>query len=317
MTRARWRYVLGAGGAAILLGYCALMIYGLAMPTQWSTDIYAGGLIHGTNHLIEAPFPAFANLDVFDLNARLVGNHYYLLGSDPAGRDLVALIARGSIPSLTLVALVVFARTVLGTGAGFLMGQGSGLVRLLSRGVGDWMIGFPYLALAILVIDALTPQNRVFAFVVAMGLVGWRDMAEVVAERIAYVQTQPFALGARALGTSGLRFFHLHVVPHLRPALAVEVVLQCSAVLVLLAELGYLQVYIGSVFRLEVTGIGASATPIPIQPELGQLLSNSRMYLLYREMSAFLVPAMAIAVLALAFELIGTAIKGRWRFAAR
>lgn len=313
--QARWRYLLGIGGAGILLVYGGLLVYGLAMPAQWSTDIYAGGWIHGTNRLIEAPFPPFTNLDVFDLNAHPVGTHYYLLGSDPAGRDLLAQIARGSIPSLLLVALVVIARTLIGTAAGFLMGQGSGIVRLLSRGIGDWMIGFPYLALAILVIDVLTPQDRVFAFVVAMGLVGWRDMAEVVAERIDHVRAQPFALGAAALGTSGVRFFQLHVIPHLRPALAVEIVLQCSAVLVLLAELGYLQVYIGSVFRLDVTG--AASTPVLNQPELGQLLSNSRMYLLYREIAPFLVPAMAIAVLALGFELIGTAMRGRWRFASR
>lgn len=313
--QAWWRYVLGAGGAGILLAYGALMIYGLAMPTQWSTNIYAGGWIHGTNRLTEAPFPVFTNLDVFDLNAHPVGTHFYLLGSDPGGRDLLALIARGSIPSLLLVVLVVVARTAIGTAAGFLMGQGSGMVRLLSRGIGDWMIGFPYLALAILVIDVLTPKDRVFAFVVAMGLVGWRDMAEVVAERIDYVRAQPFALGATALGTHGLRFFQVHVIPHLRPAFAVEVVLQCSAVLVLLAELGYLQVYIGSVFQLEVTG--SSSIPVVTQPELGQLLSNSRMYLLYREMAAFLVPALAVAVLALAFELMGTALKGRWRFASR
>lgn len=314
-SRAWWRYGLGAGGAGILAMYGALMIYGLALPAQWSTDVYAGGLIHGTNRLLLAPFPAFSNLDVFDLNAHVVGSHYYLLGSDPGGRDLVALIARGSVPSLLVVALVVLARTAIGLAAGFLMGQGSGIVRLLSRGIGDWMIGFPYLALAILVIDVLTPQNRVFAFVIAMGLVGWRDLAEVVAERIEYVRAQPFALGATALGTGGVRFFQLHVYPHLRPALAVEVVLQCSAVLVLLAELGYLQVYMGSVLRLEVTG--SAVIPVLNQPELGQLLSNSRMYLLYRQMSAFLVPAMAIAVLALAFELIGTAMKGRWRFASR
>jgi ABC-type dipeptide/oligopeptide/nickel transport system permease subunit len=146
-----------------------------------------------------------------------------------------------------------------------------------------------------------------------MGLIGWRDIAEVVAERIEYVRSQPFAVAAEVLGTRGLRFFQLHVVPFLRPALAVEVVLQCSAVLVLLAELGYLQVYLGPVIRLQEQG--ANSIPLLTQPELGQLLANSRMYLLYREIATFLVPALAIAVLALGFELVGTALKGRWRFA--
>jgi len=92
-------------------------------------------------------------------------------------------------------------------------------------------------------------------------------------------------------------------------------VLQCSAVLVVLAELGYLQVYIGPVIRL--TQPGANSIALLTQPELGQLLANSRMYLLYRELAPFLVPALAIAILALGFELVGTALKGRWRFAGR
>jgi peptide/nickel transport system permease protein len=307
------RYLLATIGVAILLGYGVLVAIGLAEPSQWSTGVYAGGLVHGTTHVELPPFPVMANLDVFDMNARSSGSHLYLLGSDPGGRDLLALIARGSLPSLLLVVLVVVTRAVVGTIAGVLMGLGSGTVRLLSRGIGDWMVGFPYLGLAILLIDVLTPRGRVLAFVVAMSLIGWRDMAEVVAERIEYVRTQPFAMGAAALGTGRLRFFQLHVIPHLRPAFVVEVVLQCSAVLVVLAELGYLQVYIGPVIRL--TQPGANSIALLTQPELGQLLANSRMYLLYRELAPFLVPALAIAVLALGFELIGTALKGRWRFA--
>lgn len=310
-----WRYTLAAGGGGILLTYAVLVVVGLREPIRWSRDVYAGGFIHGTKQLIQPPFPPFANLDVFDINASMVGNHYYLLGSDPGGRDLLALIARGSLPSLLLVGLVVTTRMAIGTAAGFLMAQDIGIVRAASRGLSDWLVGLPYLGLAILIVDILSSEGRVFAFVVAMGLVGWRDIAELVADRIDYVHSQPYALGAAALGTGSLRFFQLHVVPHLRPVFVIEVVLQCSAVLVLLAELGYLQVYIGSVVHLEVTG--ASSIPVINQPELGQLLSNSRMYLLYRQMAPFVVPALAIAVLALGFELIGTAMRGRWRFTPR
>jgi len=304
---------MGGTGVAILIGYGVLVVLGLAEPHQWSSGIFAGGVTHGSNQLEQPPFPVLANLDVFDMNAHNSGNHFFLLGSDPGGRDLLALIAQGSLPSLMLVAMAVAIRTVVGTAAGLLMGLGSSFVRTVSRGAGDWMVGFPYLALAILVIDVLAPGGRISAFAIAMGLVGWRDMAEVVAERIEYVRSQPFAMGAAALGTSGLRFFQLHVMPHLRPALVVEVVLQCSAVLVLLAELAYLQVFLGPVIRL--TEAGSNSIPLLGQPELGQLLSNSRTYLLYHQWSPFLVPALAIAALALGFELVGTALRGRWRFA--
>jgi len=58
--------------------------------------------------------------------------------------------------------------------------------------------------------------------VVGMALVGWRDIAELVAERVEHVRSQSFAVAARALGTDAIRFFRLHVIPFLRPAIGVE-----------------------------------------------------------------------------------------------
>jgi ABC-type dipeptide/oligopeptide/nickel transport system permease subunit len=310
-----WRRALGGLGFLILAACAALLVIGLQESPQWTTQVYVGGYVHGTQHLLLAPFPILTSLDVFDLSAQSQGTHLYLLGSDPGGRDLLGLVARGSLPSLALVAVVVAGRLALGLLAGLLMALGVKPVRTLSRGIGDWLVGFPYLALAIVLIDALAVHGRTFAFVVALCMVGWRDIAELVAERIEHVQSQPYALASTALGTRAPRFFQLHVLPHLRPALGVELVLQCSAVLVLLAELGYLQVYLGPALRL--TQVGGNSLPLISSPELGQLLANSRMYLLYREAAPFLVPALSIAVLALGFELMGTALRGRWRFAAR
>src|SRR4029077_6816547 len=82
---------------------------------------------------------------------------------------------------------------------------------------------------------------RLFGFIVAIAIVGWRDIAEVVAVRVEWVRLQPFALGAKAVGSQGFGLFRRHVWPYLRPALTVELSYQASAVLVLLAEVGFLQ----------------------------------------------------------------------------
>ncbi|HEY8953427.1 MAG TPA: hypothetical protein VIP78_12810 [Candidatus Dormibacteraeota bacterium] len=311
--RSRWRGLVGIGGFGLLASQLALFIYGLTVPVKWYTGIYVGGFVHGTGQIRTAPFGIFSNLDVFTLDATSAGSHFYLLGSDPGGRDLLALVAHGAIPSLELVAIVVAARLAVGLLAGLAMGLGSRLVAGISDGIGSWIIGFPYLALAIIVIETLAPRGREFAFIVGMAIVGWRDIAVLVAERVEFVRTQPFSTAAESLGTRGLRFFQLHVVPFLRPVLTIEVAFQASAVLVLLAELGYLQVYIGPVIRL--TQEGANSIPLITQPELGQLLAESRRYILYRQMEPVLVPAAAVVSLALAFELVGTALRGRWRFA--
>jgi ABC-type dipeptide/oligopeptide/nickel transport system permease subunit len=315
VTYGAWPLAAGLAGVAILAFSASLLAYGLAQPLTWSTGTFAGGVLPG-GEVVRPPFGALTQVKLFDAAVQPKGAHFYLLGSDAGGRDLVALAARGALPSLLLVAIVVLARLLVGLVAGVSMTLGAGWMRAVARAAGGWTAGFPYLALAIVVIQGLSPQNRLFAFVVGMAAVGWRDIAEVVADRVEHVLAQPYATAARSLGTEGWRFLRLHVWPHLRPALAVELQFQAGAVLVLLAELGYLQVFLGPIIQLQDTGVGGGAITTNVlvtQPELGQLLANARISILYRDLGSVIVPALAITVLALAFELLGAATRGRTR----
>lgn len=313
----RRRWLAAAAGSILVLAFAALLAIGLTEPLRWSTTLWAGGFRHGS--LVQPPFPLLSRLDVFDVDAHSGGNHLFLLGSDAGGRDLLGLVARGAVPSLGIVALVVAVRLVVGLLAGLAIGLGSRTVRTISRGMGRWVVGFPYLALAVIMIQALGGGSRLLAFAVGMAVVGWRDIAEVVAQRIEYVRGQPFTDAARVLGTGSLTFFRLHVLPFVRGPLAVEIPFQASAVLVLLAELGYLQIYLSGAIRLfDVGNNGAPfvANVLVQNPELGELLAGTRSYILSGQLEPAVVPAVAIAVMALAFELVGIALRGRVRFMA-
>lgn len=300
---------LGGVGLVLLFGLGALTVLGLRISPKWWFPTYAGGFVHGTDVIKVPPFPPLSQLDIFNSDVQNVGTHYYLLGSDGGGRDLLGLTANAVLPSLELVAGVVAVRLAIGIAAGLAMSEGIAPVRLLSRGMGRWISGFPYLMLAIVLIDATTPAGRWVAFIAGMALIGWRDIAETVASRIEHVRTQPFALGAQALGTGPLMFFRLHVLPYLRPALAVEIPFQASSVLVLLAELGYLGVFIGGATVIPEDGVPGYT--VITQPELGQLLAGARIYIERHELGPVLVPAVAIAAAAFAFELIGIALRAR------
>lgn len=317
MTNLRWRqWTLGVAAGALFTVLALLFVYGWLMPAKWYTGVFAGGWVSPSSDpvIVQPPFGLFSHLSVFTVSTQPAGDHFYVLGSDPAGRDLLGLVAHGAVPSLELVAVVVFARILVGACFGMAMGFGSRVAASIAEAVGGWIVGFPYLALAIVIIDSLEPRGKVIAFIVGMTMVGWRDIAVQVAERIEHVLSQSFAEAARSLGTGYVQFFRLHVVPFLRPMLAVEVAFQASATLVLLAELAYLQVFIGPIVRLSY-GPGDNTLPLLVSPELGQMLANTRRYLLYHEMAPVLVPAFAVVALALSFELMGTALRGRSRFA--
>jgi ABC-type dipeptide/oligopeptide/nickel transport system permease subunit len=296
-------------------------VLGLQVSSHWLTVVVVIGRGHGTENFVVPPFSPLSNMDLYGHGGTVIGTHFFLLGSDAAGRDMLGLLARGALPSLSLVACGVVGRLLVGFVAGVCMALGSTSVRALSRGMGRWVAGFPYLALAIVLVQALSPRSRYVAFVVALAAVGWRDIAEVTAHHVETVLAQPYALAARALGTEGLRFFRRHVIPNLRPALAIEIPFQASAVLVLLGELGYLNVFLGGVTILTEAG---ARTPSQVayrlgtSPELGQLLSDARTYILRDQWVPVLVPAITIALLALTFELVGVILgSGRDRSRSR
>lgn len=309
-TRGRaWLRILPS--VALFCLIATLLILGLEESSTWTTDVLIIGKTPAGESVLP-PFPPLTSIDVYSRNGGIFVHHVYLLGSDGGGRDLLALLARGSLPSSVLIACALLGRLVIGIAAGIAMGLGSTIVRTVSRGMGRWIAGFPYLALAIVLVQALSPNpshRTLVGLAAGMAMVGWRDVAELTAERIGSVLVEPYALAAEALGTQGVRFFRRHVMPHLRPALFIEIPLQASSVLVLLGELGYLGFYLGG--NPLIWGDDSGGYRLVDRPELGQILSGARDYVLRDQWVPVLVPALALAAIALAFELFGHAMRAR------
>jgi peptide/nickel transport system permease protein len=312
-----------AAGTLVLLALGAALIAGLQIPERYVVGIYELGRAPAGRTYQVPPFKPGSNLLLYASGGgRESGVHYYALGSDAGGRDLVGLLARGALPSLELVAAALVGRFLVGIAAGIAMGLGVGFVSTLSRSMGRWFAGFPYLAFAIIVIQALSSHDRFGAFAVAMAAVGWRDVAELTAEQVEHVRSQSYAEAAKALGTDGIRFFSRHVMPHLRPVLVTEMAFQASSVLVLLAELGYLQVYVGAHFTALYAQSGGGRGPLTVAyrlapPEIGGMLADARNYILLEQWVPVLVPAVAVGLLALAFELYGWALRTRSQYRRR
>ncbi|TMC13770.1 MAG: ABC transporter permease subunit [Chloroflexi bacterium] len=300
----KWvRAVLPFVPCALLFGALAALLWiGLSQPVRWAERRYILGYLSGSGQEVAPAYAPLSRVDVFEQgsNVRYDG-HLYVIGSDAGGRDLLVLIAHGAVLSLEVVLLVVVLRLLIGIAAGVAMGLGSRRVQTFTTLISRWIAGFPYLVLAIVLITALSGWSRFWAFAIAMAMVGWRDIAQLTAERVEAILAQPYAEAARALGGSRFGIFRRHVIPHLRPVLLVETSFQFSAVLVLLGELGYLRFFLGQPFSF-------NQILLP-QPELGALLAIARDYIISQQWAPVLAPAGAIALLALAFELLGLALR--------
>ena len=201
-------------------------------------------------------------------------------GSDVVGRDIQALILAGARQTLSLALFATLARIALGVAMGMAAGwwHGRWIDRLVGELISIWA-AFPVTIFSMLIILALGIQKGMSVFVIAICVVGWGEVAQYVRGVIIAEKPRLYLEAARSLGARTGELIGRHILPQLVPVITVLMVLEMGSVLLLLAELGFLNIFLGGGFRV-VVGEGAGMVPIYYYysdvPEWGALLANIR-----------------------------------------
>ncbi len=229
-------------------------------------------------------------------------------GTDALGRDLMSLILVGAQQTLLLASVAVAARIAVGTLLGAMAGwwRGSFLDRAIV-GVAEVITPFPMLLLAMLVILAVGIRQGSLPFVVGLCVVGWGEVAQFVRAEVAALRSRPFVESARAVGARSSRVIAAHLLPHLTPSLTALVAIEFSSVLMLLAELGFLGIFLGGGAYMEVEMFSAPVHYSDV-PEWGALLATFRQSARARPWLG-IYPSLAILFSALGFHLLGEGIR--------
>ncbi|SFR00431.1 ABC transporter permease [Poseidonocella sedimentorum] len=213
----------------------------------------------------------------------------FLMGTDLLGRDLFSRMLYGAQTSLIIgvvangVALVI--GTLVGVLAGFLRGWiGAVLMRFT-----DLMMAFPALLLAICLAAIFQPSLWIVAMVIA--LVNWVQTARVVYTETTSLAEREFIAAEKTLGASRARILFKHILPHLIPTLIVWGTLGISVTVLLEATLSFL-------------GVGVQ----PPTPSWGNIIFENQTYFQAAPWLVF-IPGAAILLLALAFNLVGDALR--------
>ena len=228
---------------------------------------------------------------------------YYPLGTDPLGRDQLARILWGARLTFTVVLLALLLRAFLAVFLGVLAGWRGGSVDALITLVTNAVAGIPQLLLALLVAVALR-ESAILGFVVALGCVGWAEGAQFVRTEVMRIRRAPYVEAATALGTRTRGLITRHLLRSLAPQLFGLVALEAGATLLLLAELGFLGLFMsGGVFFTD----NAGRPILPVRdraPEWGQMLAGAQQYAFSNQFVAFL-PGVIVAAAVFAFNLLG------------
>lgn len=204
------------------------------------------------------PDPNKINLD--NRSASPDGAH--LLGTDHLGRDLLSRLLDGGQISL-LVALIT---TAVSSSIGVLFGGIAGYVggridSLMMRSV-DVLYALPFLVLVILFslwvntyTDTLTTwlagvlnaeRQSVYRFTslvplfIAIGAIGWLNMARIVHAQVQGLRKQEFVEAARSLGLSNARILLRHILPNTLGPVIVYTTLTVPGIMLFEAILSFL-----------------------------------------------------------------------------
>jgi peptide/nickel transport system permease protein len=299
--RQRWvlRSVLGNPallvGALLVLGFFGLALFGERLTEANPYETHGVMIIEG--EIGAPPYPPSA---------------VFPWGTDHIGRDVEALVLSGAKQTLALALFGMVARMLVGTILGMTAGwwQGSWLDRLVTGAVGVWA-AFPVTLFAMILIQALGIQQGMWVFVLALCVVGWGEVAQFVRGQVIGVKPRLYIEAARAVGARAVQILTRHVLPNLLASLLVLAVLEMGGILMLLAELGFLNVFLGGGFKVEIAEMGAMVPVIAHfsdVPEWGALLANIRdWWRSYPWMAWY--PGLAFFLTIVAFNLWGEGLR--------
>lgn len=154
----------------------------------------------------------------------------YWLGTDDAGRDILARIMQGTLVSLVVALLVEIVDITLGILIGVLAGYFGGWIDVFLARFTDLMFAFPQLLFAILIVGILGPgTDNIFSKVPFLGseyarlilvssalaFTTWPLMARYVRGQTLQLKEQQFIEAARTSGTSNVQIIRRHIIPNL------------------------------------------------------------------------------------------------------
>ncbi|MDZ4096202.1 MAG: ABC transporter permease [Paracoccaceae bacterium] len=213
----------------------------------------------------------------------------FLLGTDLLGRDLLSRILYGARTSLIIGVAANGLALLIGTVVGLTAGYFRGWIGAVLMRFTDLMMAFPALLLAICLAAVFTPSLWIVAMVIA--LVNWVQTARVIYTETSALAEREFIAAERTLGAGIGRILFRHILPHLMPTIIVWGTLGISTTVLLEATLSYL-------------GVGVQ----PPTPSWGNIIFENQTYFQAAPWLVFL-PGAAILALALAFNLVGDALR--------
>ncbi|WP_205836870.1 ABC transporter permease [Neorhizobium alkalisoli] len=223
----------------------------------------------------------------------------YVLGADALGRPLLARVVVAAQNTILVAAAAVLASSIVGTVLGLVAGYSRSAAAQWIMRLGDVIMSFPSLLLAVIVLYMLEPSvaNIVLVLAITRIPIYLRTTRAEVLE----VRERMFVQAAKVMGASHWRIVFRHILPVIIPTLVTIATLDFAFVMLAESSLSFL-------------GIGIQA------PEItwGLMVAQGRPYLTNAWWLSFW-PGLAIILTTLSLNLLSNWLRialdptQRWR----
>ena len=216
--------------------------------------------------------------------------HFYLLGTDGQGRDMLSAMIYGLRTSLAVgVASGVFALFV-GTALGLSAAYFGGRVESLIMRAVDLMLGLPTILVALMLLAAL--GQGLWKVILALILVQWAFFARAVRSAALVEKGKEYVEAAIGLGLGSRRILFGQILPNCMPPIIVVGTLQVANAISAEATLSFL-------------GIGLPIT----KPSLGLLIANGYQVLLSGQYWISIYPGLLLLCLVFSINIVGDRLR--------
>jgi len=224
------------------------------------------------------------------------GSWTFPLGTDNQGRDVLSAILYGSRLSLFVGSSAVVLALLLGVTLGLLAGWRGGLTDTIIMRVADVKLSFPAILIALL-IDGVArgvlprdAQSEIapYVLIAAIALSFWVQYARTVRASTLVERNKEYVQAARVIGVHPAKIVLGHLLPNVIGPVLVIATINLALAIITEATLSFL-------------GVGVP----PTSPSLGTLINIGNRFLFSGEWWITIFPGVALAILALAVNLLG------------